>query len=118
MFVPWVNPKALEGTHAVALHRVAKRLTDYRRCERFSTSLYRRTSSWRGPDNVVHTTEVMRNPYWGVDRVTLCRGFRLNEDPQQGWADRASSWPEPIRHTLDIVPCDSAITCISCLGEM
>lgn len=44
------------------------------------------------------------NRHWGVDRVTLCKTVKLNDEPQQS------------RYTLEIHEAEEAVTCLQCLA--
>ena len=113
--VPWADRERINrnliGLDAQQQHAYkSKDINDFYRHERFSKRAMslRRPFSWMDENSVIHITEIMPNPYFGLDRVTLCRAFRLNKIPQYK--------PGAQMH-LDIIPCEIGVNCIFCLAE-
>lgn len=105
--VPWTNANKLfrpqQPLPPDSAGGRARACCDFTQHQRYTVSANRHPFSWREGDGMVHMTEAMVNPHWGVDRVTLCRKVRLNEEPQQSC------------ETLDIVPCELGVNCMLCL---
>lgn len=105
--VPWVSVaevsfiRDMYDTISIPAHLI-DRHTRYS-----AVSQLRRAIRWQDPHGVVHVTEVMRLRK-NIDRITLCRAFRLNVH---------SPYMQYIEY-LDIMPSEPGVTCLSCLGEM